>query len=237
MVGCHVSLNERIVAELFSYADDSYKAFQCALMPTVSADSVIGVRTPLLRTMAKRLHSQSEEEAFLASLPHKFYEENNLHAFLIEEIRDFDRCIDSLNVFLPYVDNWATCDMMRPKCFVGRGDELLGEIQKWLSTDRTYTLRFGIEMLMVHFLDDRFEPRFAEWVATIQSDEYYVNMMQAWYFATALCKQYDCAVKYLEQKQLSEWVHRKTIRKAIESYRIADDRKAYIKGLALKKKI
>ena len=222
---------ERIRQELFSLQDPSYKAFHCPLMPTVDPDTVIGVRTPALRSLAKRLKAGKDISIFLSDLPHKYYEENNLHAILIEDITDFDACITALNAFLPFVDNWATCDMMRPKVLKKEPDRLLNEIEKWLTSEHTYTVRFGIGMLMVHFLDDAFHESYPKRVAKIQSEEYYVNMMIAWYFATALAKQWDGVIGYLEEERLPLWVHNKAIQKAVESLRISKERKQYLRSL------
>ncbi len=217
--------------ELFKMQDLKYKDFHAKLIPTVNPDLVIGVRTPELRKFAKRLDKTQNNKDFLTDLPHMYYEENNLHAFLIEQIKDYDECIEELGRFLPYVDNWATCDMMRPKCFKKHTDELLKQIQKWLKSDDTYTIRFAIEMLMVYFLDKKFDESFLKTVSTIRSEEYYINMMIAWYFATALAKQYDATLPYLQENKLSTWTHNKTIQKAIESYRITDEQKVYLRTL------
>lgn len=216
------------MSELLKMADAAYKEFMAPLVPTVDKSRIIGIRTPKLRAYAKEMpHS----EEFMAVLPHKYFEENNLHAFLIEQIKDFDACITELNRFLPYVDNWATCDSMRPKCFKKKLEKLVIIIEKWLASSHIYTIRFGIQALMLYYLDDQFDERYLVKVAGIKSDEYYVNMMIAWYFATALAKQYDSAVKYLENGNLSKWVHNKTIQKARESYRITAERKQYLKTL------
>jgi len=224
-------MNERIRQALFALQDPGYKSFQCALMPTVDPSTVIGVRTPALRAMAKQLKADKEISPFLSSLPHKYYEENNLHAFLIESIADFDGCITALNRFLPFVDNWATCDMMRPKVLKKEPDRLLREIEVWIASEYTYTVRFGIGMLMAHFLDDGFDENYPKMVSMIQSEEYYVNMMIAWYFATALAKQWDGVICYLKEEQLPLWVHNKTIQKATESLRISEERKQYLRSL------
>lgn len=210
--------------------DLKYKDFQSKLLPTVDRDTVIGIRTPMLREYAKKIKDTAEAKEFLSSLPHFYYEENNLHAFLIEQIKDYDACIAEINRFLPYVDNWGTCDSMRPKCFKKNTDKLLFEVEKWLDSPHTYTVRFGIETLMSHYLDEKFDKRFLARVGGIGSDEYYVNMMIAWYFATALAKQYDAAVKYVTEYRLDTWTHNKTIQKAIESYRITDEQKAFLRG-------
>lgn len=217
--------------ELFKMQDLKYKDFHSKLMPTINPDTIIGIRVPELRKFAKRMSKDNDIQNFLAEPPHKYYEENNLHAFLIEQIKDYDECIEELNKFLPYVDNWATCDSMRPKCFKKHTDELLMQIEIWLKSKDTYTIRFAIEMLMVYFLDEKFDERFLTTVSTIRSEEYYINMMIAWYFATALAKQYEATLPYLQENKLSTWTHNKTIQKAIESYRITDEQKIYLRTL------
>lgn len=226
---------ENIIAEiqerLFEMQDVEYQAFQCKLMPTVEPDSVIGVRMPQLRRFAKEIAKREDIGDFLEQLPHQYYEENNLHGLIVEAMKDYDLCIAQLDRFLPYVNNWATCDMMSPKIFKKHLSQLLQPIQRWMAAEDVYMVRFGIGMLMKFYLDDAFEPEYLEWVAAIQSDEYYINMMIAWYFATALAKQYDSTIPFLEKRQLSTLVHNKTIQKAIESYRIKDDQKTYLRTL------
>ena len=223
--------NSQITEKLFSLADEKYKDFQSKLMPTVDKDKVIGVRTPLLRSFAKELYKEGDYEAFLSDVPHKYYEEDNLHALLIDKISHFDECVAETQRLLPYIDNWATCDMLRPKAFRKEPQKLLQYIYKWLGSDKTYTVRYGIGCLCSFYLDDNFSPDQLSRVAEIKSDEYYINMMIAWYFATALAKQYESTIAYLEERRLPEWVHRKTIQKAIESYRISDESKAYLRSL------
>ena len=219
---------------LFELQDLSYRDFQCKLMPTVDPDTVIGVRTPELRKLAKSFSKEPEAEAFLRTLPHRYYEENNLHGFLIETMKDYSQVIAALDAFLPYVDNWATCDLMSPKIFKKHLPELREQIQVWMASSHTYTIRFGIEMLMTFYLDEQFQPEYLDWVADVHSEEYYVNMMIAWYFATALAKQYDAALPYLQEHRLEPWTHNKAIQKAIESYRITDEQKAYLRSLKVK---
>lgn len=214
--------------ELLSMADEDYKSFHSALMPTVPNENLIGIRVPVLRKYAKGL-TKEESEKFLSSLPHKYYEENNLHAFLVERIGDFDETVNALDKFLPYVDNWATCDSMNPKVLSKHKEKLLPIIDRYISSRHTYTVRYGIGLLMRHFLGDSFKFEYAERVASVKSDEYYVKMMQAWYFATALATNYDEVLPFLKEEKLSLWVHNKTIRKAIESYRIDDDKKEYLR--------
>ncbi len=220
-----------ILSELFALRDEKYAAFQAKLTPGVPLDSFIGVRVPNVRALAKKYAKTTEAKAFLSELPHKYYDENMLHALLVSEIRDFDACIAETERFLPYVDNWAVCDIFSPRIFAKHKPELLVKIREWAKSDRVYTCRFGIEMLMSHFLDADFKAEDLEIPAAVQSDEYYVNMMIAWYFATALTKQWDAAVPYIENRRLPLWVHRKTISKACESYLIPDDRKQYLKTL------
>ena len=197
-------------------------------------EKVIGVRTPQVRALAKELAGSEEAERFMKELPHEYMEENGLHGLLIERIKDYDQCVAALNVFFPYVDNWATCDVMSPKVLGKHKGELIEQIKLWLQSDWCYTVRFGMEMLMRWFLDEDFEPQYLELAAGPRSEEYYINMMQAWFFATALAKQYDAALPYLTEKRLSPWVHNKTIQKAVESYRITDEQKAFLKTLKIK---
>lgn len=224
-----------IVKELFSLQDIKYKEFNQKLIPTVNPDLVIGVRTPELRLFAKQIKNHDEVKTFLNELPHKYYEENNLHALLICDKKDFGECINELNRFLPYVDNWATCDLMRPECFKRNTGDLYKEIEKWLTSQDVYTVRFGIEMLMTFYLDDEFKPEILKKVAKIRSEEYYINMMIAWFFATALAKRWTEAIVYLEKEALSVWVHNKTIQKGIESFRITKTQKEYLKTLKIRR--
>ena len=223
-----------ITEQLLSMQDETYKQFHCKLMPTVNPDTVIGVRVPALRKLAKELYGSAEAEAFLSELPHKYYDENNLHVFLIAQIKDYHTCIAAVERFLPYIDNWATCDGLSPKIFKKHLPELLEHIRMWLASEDTYTVRFAIGMLMQFYLDDAFDVQYMDMVAAVKSEEYYVNMMIAWYFATALAKQYDTAVQYLQTQKLDVWTHNKTIQKAIESYRITDEQKRYLKTLKQK---
>ncbi len=224
-------LREEIRDELFRLRDEKYRDFQKKLIPTAAPDSVIGVRTPALRALAKQLTGREEIQEFLNDLPHRYFDENQLHAFILSEIRDYERCMEEVCRFLPYVDNWATCDQMSPKVFKKHREELLAQIKAWLSSGETYTIRFAVGMLMEHYLDDAFDPAYPAMVAAVQSEEYYVRMMIAWYFATALTKQYDAALPYIEEHRLEPWTHNKAIQKSAESYRIPPERKAYLKGL------
>ena len=227
---------EKYVRErLFALQDLKYKNFHSKLMPTVDSELVIGVRTPELRRFAKEFSKTDMAEDFLSALPHRYYEENNLHAFMISLMKDYDEAVRRLNVFIPYVDNWATCDMMRPVSFGKHRKELLTEIDEWLKSDEPYTVRFGIEMLMVHYLEDDFDISFPQRVVAIRSDEYYVKMMVAWYFATALAYRYDEILPFIENGLSDPWTHNKAIQKAVESYRITSDQKEYLKELKVKK--
>lgn len=222
--------------ELFALRDEKYASFQKNLILTESqeakpAEQIIGVRTPALRDLAKRLGKQGDIGLFLDTLPHRYFDENQLHAFIISGMKDYDACMARLQAFLPYVDNWATCDQMSPKIFRKHKQELLGEIRKWIVSEHTFTVRFAIGMLMEHFLGEDFNLQYPEMVVGVVSDQYYVNMMIAWYFATALAKQYDDILPFIEQRRLSPWTHNKTIQKAIESYRITDEQKAYLRTL------
>lgn len=228
------SVESRILARLFELQDLQYRDFQCRLMPTVNPETVIGVRTPDLRKFAKEVSKTPDAAEFLKILPHKYYEENNLHAFLIETIKDYSRVIVALDDFLPYVDNWATCDQMKPRAFAKHLPELYKKIKEWIKSDHTYTIRFGIEMLMNFYLDEHFDLEQLELVAGIRSEEYYVNMMIAWYFATALAKHYDAVLPYIERQSLDTWTHNKAIQKAIESYRITDKQKMYLRTKKVK---
>lgn len=225
---------EEIRDRLFKIKDDGYKAFHSKLIPTVNPDKIIGVRTPDLRKFTSEIYKSGEYERFLEVLPHEYYEENNLHGFIIEKFTDFDKTIEELDRFLPYVDNWATCDMISPKTFKKKPPELLPKIKEWINSGNTYAVRFGINTLMKFYLDEKFSPEYPNIVADLKSDEYYVNMAAAWYFATALSKRYGEIVPYIENKKLSVWVHNKTIRKAVESYRITPEQKKYLRTLIIK---
>ena len=224
-------LADEIRAELFRLQDKPYGEFQRRLLPTVAPDSIIGVRTPALRALAKRLAKRADIQAFLDALPHRYFDENQLHAFLISEIRDYARCMDEVCRFLPFVDNWAACDQMSPKVFRTYRAELLEHIRIWILSPEPYTVRFAVKMLMDHFLDDAFDVTYPEMVAALRSEEYYVNMMIAWYFATALAKQYDAALPFLEERRLAPWTHGNAIQKAVESRRVTEEQKRYLKTL------
>lgn len=216
---------------LFSMRDEAYKLFHAKLIPDVNPELVIGVRTPFLRRFAAEFAKTPEASEFLSALPHVYYEENNLHAFLIEKIRDFEETLAALDKFLPYVDNWATCDMMSPPVFRKHKHELLCKIREWIASGEVYTVRFGLGMLQKHYLDDGFKEEYLDLAASVRSDEYYINMMIAWFFATALAKQYDAALPYLEAGALDVWTHNKAIQKARESFRVPAEHKAHLVSL------
>lgn len=226
-------IEKSIQEQLFAMCDPQYQAFQCKLIPTIPPETVIGIRTPALRKFARTFSKTPEASEFLRSLPHRYYEENNLHGFLIEAMKDYGQTIAALECFLPYVDNWATCDLMRPKVFEKHLPELLEQIKHWMASDKTYTIRFAIKMLMTFYLDEAFQPEYPTMVAGLRSQEYYVNMMIAWYFATALSKQYMSVLPYIENRRLEPWTHNKAIQKAIESYRITDAQKNYLRSLKI----
>ena len=229
-------ITDEIRTELKSLQDVKYREMQVRIIPTVKPESVVGVRTPELRRMAQKYAQAEDVDVFLNDLPHAFFEENQLHAFILSGMKDYDACLEKLNRFLPYVDNWATCDQMSPKVFRKHRKELLNSIREWIRSKEPYTIRFGIGMLMEHYLDGDFDPAYPEMAAGVRSEEYYVNMMTAWYFATALAKQYDAILLYIEEHRLDDWTHNKAIQKAIESYRIAPERKDYLRTLKTTKK-
>ena len=230
-----MNLIEEIQNELFSLQDPKYREMQFKIIPTVDQASIIGVRTPALRAYAKQLIKREDLPVFLSQLPHAYFDENQLHAFVISERKDYDHCMEEVERFLPYVDNWATCDQMSPKVFRKHKTELLEKIKGWIHSEHPYTIRFGIGMLMEHFLDEAFDITYPEMAAQIRSEEYYVNMMIAWYFATALAKQYDAVLPFIEEKRLDTWTHNKAIQKSVESYRITPEQKEYLKSLKIKK--
>ena len=220
-----------IYKELEAIKEEEYAAFQARLIPSIDPSTIMGIRVPKLRALAKSYIKDQECQDFLVSLPHAYYDENMLHGILVSEIKDFDTCIEKLEAFLPYVDNWAVCDIMSPRVFKKHKKELLDRIKLRISSDQTYTCRFGLEMLMTHFLDDDFKPDYLDLVAGLRSQEYYVNMMIAWFFATALTKQWEASLPYIEARSLDDWTHNKAIQKARESLRISKERKDYLKGL------
>ena len=224
-----------VQTRLFELQDLKYRDFHAKLMPTVNKEKIIGVRTPALRVFAKKYGKTDEAKEYLQILPHQYYEENNLHGLLIEQIKDYDICLEELERFLSYIDNWATCDMLAVKVVKNHLDTFIDEVYRWMESDHAYTIRFGISMLMRYYLEDAFQMEYPEKVAQIRSEEYYVNMMRAWYFATALAKQYDKILPFIEKQKLDVWTHNKTIQKAIESYRITPEQKEYLRGLKIKK--
>ena len=220
---------------LFEMQDTGYRDFHARLIPTVKKEKIIGIRTPMLRKFAKEFGKTEESEMFLKALPHQYYEENNLHGLLIEQIRDYDKCLEELERFLPHIDNWATCDLLALHMIKKHRDIFIREVYRWMESDKPYIIRFGISMLMRHYLDEGFKPEYPEKVAAICSEEYYVNMMRAWYFATALAKQYEKILPFLEEQRMDIWTHNKTIQKSIESYRITQEQKDHLRTLRIKK--
>ena len=222
-----------LTARLRALADEKYRAFQSGLVPTLAPGRILGVRMPELRALARQLKGSREAVDFMSTLPHEFYDENNLHGLLINELRDYGETLRELRRFLPFVDNWATCDLLSPKSFKKCPEGLLGEVEAWISSRETYTVRFGVGVLLGFYLDEGFEPRQLELAASACCEEYYVNMMAAWYFATALAKQREAALPWLEARRLPAWVHNKTIQKAVESRRISPEDKEYLRTLKL----
>ena len=224
---------KEILRRLFELQDKEYREFQLKLMPGVEADAVIGVRTPLLRGLAKELVKQYGEEKLLEAIGKYYYDERNLYGLVLMGVKDYDRCVAFIDAFLPCVDNWATCDLLSPKVFGKKAvrERLLGDIRRWIAAEAPFTKRFGMAMLMRHYLDEDFEPEYLRWVASVRSEHYYVRMMQAWFFATALAKQYEATVPYFEQRLLPEWSHKKAIQKACESYRVTKEHKEYLRTL------
>lgn len=224
-------ITDEIRSELFRLQDEEYRDFQAKLIPTVAAGTMIGVRTPELRRLAKQMVKREDIGEFLSQLPHEYFDENQLHGFIVSELKDYGRCMAEVERFLPFVDNWATCDQMSPKVFGKHRQDLLVCVRKWLASDKTYTVRFAVGMLMEHFLDEDFDVSYLDMAAGIRSGEYYINMMTAWYFATALAKQYAAALPFIEEKRLDLWTHNKAIQKAIESRRITPEQKSYLRSL------
>lgn len=224
---------KEVEKQLFEMQDLKYRDFHAGLMPNIDKNRIIGVRTPRLRTFAKEYGKTENAKTFLTVLPHQYYEENNLHGLLIEQIKEYDSALDELERFLPYIDNWATCDMLAMKVVKKHLDLFIKKIYQWLESKHTYTIRFAIGMLMRYYLEDTFKIGYARKVAEIRSEEYYVNMMRAWYFATALAKQYEQVIPFLEERQLDVWTHNKTIQKCVESYRITPEQKEYLKTLKI----
>ena len=222
---------DKVYELLLKVKDDEYKEFQSKLVPNIDKDKILGVRTPEMRDIAKVVYNSDYRDKFLNDIPHKYYEENIIHMFVISLFKDFDECIAYLNKFLKNVDCWPVSDQASPKCFKKNHAKLLPVVKEWISSSHIYTSRFGMRILMNEYLDDDFKEEYLELVANVKGDDYYLKMMQAWYFATALAKQYDAAIKYIENHKLDEWVHKKSIQKAIESFRVSDEHKEYLKTL------
>lgn len=220
-----------IQEELFRLADKEYADFQAKLAPTIDRETFIGVRVPELRKFAKVVQKHGECEQFLRTVPHSYYDENMLHSILISGMKKYEECLEMLEIFLPYVDNWAVCDTLRPKIFAKHKDAVLAKIHEWVASDHVYTCRFGIDMLMTYYLDDDFKEEYLAIPAAVTSDEYYVKMMVAWYYATALAKQWDATIVYLTENRLPVWTHNKTIQKAKESNRITPEQKTFLNDL------
>lgn len=229
-----MNIIQEIREDLLKNVDIQFQSFQIKLIPNIDPNTILGIRTPILKELAKKYYANSNIDEFLRDLPHKYFEENQLHSFILSLYKDYDKLINDINIFLPYIDNWATCDQLIPKIFKRNKDKLLKEIDEWLKSDLIYTKRFAIEMLMSYFLDDSFDLKYAIYISNIQSEEYYLNMMIAWYFSFALIKQYDKVIGIIESKQMSKWVQNKTIQKAIESFRIPNERKEYLRTLKIK---
>lgn len=238
MLGDYLSPNYykamNVREELIKLSDEKMADFSYKLNPTLEREMFLGIKTPVLRDLAKKLSKADELNDYLDSLPHKYFEEYQLHGLALSLVKDFDECIKRLEAFLPYMDNWAVCDQTSPKCFKKNKEKLMPYIEKWIKADEPFTVRFSVNMLMQHFLDDDFKPEYLDMVAKIKSEHYYVQMVMAWYFATALAKQYDYAVKLIENNVLDKWVHNKTIQKSIESFRVTDKHKKYLRSLKIK---
>ncbi|MBR2381492.1 MAG: DNA alkylation repair protein [Clostridia bacterium] len=221
-----------IIGKLYEMQDIKYRDFTSRLIPNISPDSMIGVRLPQVKKLAKELYKNGEYVSFISTLPHTYFEEYHLHCYIISEIKDFEVFINELDKLLPHIDNWSVCDSLRPKCFVKNKEKVLIYIKKWLKGEHIYTQRFAIEMLMVHYLNDDFKAEYLDLVANVNGGDYYLKMMVAWYFATALAKQYKATLPYIENRHIKDkWTHNKAIQKALESYRVSEDKKAYLKTL------
>lgn len=229
-----IEVQQYVKERLFELQDLEYKTFHSKLMPTIDSERIIGIRTPMLRKFAREFAKTPEAAVYLEILPHDYYEENNLHGMLLDLMKDYDKCLEYQNQFITYIDNWATCDLQSMKICKKHKEEFLEQVKNWLESEHPYTVRFAIRMLMSHYLDEDFSGGYPEMVVKVQSEEYYVKMMVAWYFATALAKQYDAVIPYIEEQRLEKWTHNKTIQKAIESYRITDEQKEYLRKLKIK---
>lgn len=232
--GARVEINKKIFEMLFSLKDEKLKLFSAKLIPNLSPNNILGIQMPKLKRLSKELKGNENLEEFFSSLPHTYLEENTLHALLIAQIEDYDKCIFEINRFLPFIDNWATCDALHPKCFKSNKTKLLNEIKTWLKSSHAYTIRFGIGMLMSNFLEEDFKPEIIDLVISINFDDYYVKMMQAWFLSTALVKQYDKTLPYFQNKKIEKWVNNKAIQKAVESFRISNEQKQFLKQLKQK---
>lgn len=228
------NISLEIQKELFLNQDLGYRDFNSNLIPNIDKEKIIGVRTPILRKIAKSYYKKENIEIFLNDLPHRYYEENNLHCFILCEMKDIDKLLERTEEILPYIDNWATCDSFSPKIYKKYTEKVLDKIKEWINSEHEYTIRYGIVMLMNNYLDDEFNPEMISWVTDIKSDRYYINMAIAWYMSFALIKQYECAIKFIESKSMDKFVHNKSIQKAVESRRIEEEKKAYLKTLRIK---
>ncbi len=224
-------MEKTVYERLASCANEAYREFQSNLVPNIPKETILGVKTPDMRRIAKEIRGTEEAETFLTELPHQYYEENLVHFFLIAMIRDFDGCVKAVETFLPYVDCWPVCDQSTPKVFTKNHEKLLPPVRKWIASEHVYTARFGIRMLMNEFLGEDFKPEYLEWVAAVRGEDYYIRMMVAWYFATALAKRYDESIVFMEERRLEPWTHKKAIQKAVESFRVSDEHKEYLKSL------
>lgn len=226
-----------IKVRLFEGSEDEYHNFSAKLIPNIDEDSIVGVRVPKVRAIAKCFNKDEEiKKAFLKKLPHSFHEENQIHLCFIDTIKDYKKSIDELERFMPYITNWAVCDQLTPKIFIKHLDEVEAKCKEWLEYKDIYTKRFSMGILMNLFLDDKFNPKHLKWVASVNKsddEDYYLKMMIAWYFATALAKQWDETIKYIESKKLTPWVRNKSVQKALESFRITDKQKQYLRELRL----
>ena len=222
--------------DLLKLRDENYKLFVAKLIPNIAPEKIIGIRTPVLRKYAKQIHATAQAEEFMANLPHSYFEEDNLHTFLIEQITDYDKCIEKTERILPHIDNWASCDSFNPRCFKNNTDKLITSVRKWIFSPKVYECRFGMLNLMRYYLEDEvFKEEYFEWVSAVEGKDYYIKMMQAWYFATALAKQYDSAYAFISKQRLDAWTHNKAIQKAKESLRISRERKSELEKLKIKK--
>ena len=229
-------MEKTIQQQLFELQDLKYRDFHAKLVPGMDVNDIIGVRTPELRKLAKQLAKDERVGDFLAVLPHRYLDEMNLHGFIISELKDYNECLEEIERFLPYVNNWATCDLLSPKAFKQKKIRvrLIEDIQRWMASDEPFIIRFGIEMLMSFYLDEDFKPEYLKWVSDIRHEHYYVKMMVAWYFATALAKQWESTLPYIVESTLEKWTHNKAIQKAVDSYRITPEQKELLKSYRVK---